>query len=75
LITGIDNPGEDNQPTQGDLGMDPIGRYMMLLASIGAGKELHAIGRQFLIPGVRNILDPFIDEVQIHLGVALKSRA
>lgn len=55
--------------------MDPIGRYMMLLASIGAGKELHSIGRQFLIPGVGNVLHPFIDEVQIHLGVALKSRA
>ncbi len=55
--------------------MDPIGRYMMLLASIGTGKELHPIGRQFLIPGVGNVLNPFIDEVQIHLGVALKSRA
>lgn len=55
--------------------MDPIGRYMMLLASIRAGKELHPIRRQFLIAGIRNVLHTFINEIQIHLGVALKSRA
>lgn len=55
--------------------MDPVGRYMMLLASIRAGKELHPIRCQFLIAGIRNVLHTFINEVQIHLNVALKSRA
>lgn len=55
--------------------MDPVGRYMMLLASIRAGKELHTICCQFLIAGIGNVLHTLINEVQIHLGVALKSRA
>ena len=36
---------------------------MMLLASIGTGKELHTASSQFLITGIMDILHTLVDEV------------
>lgn len=68
-IAPIDDIRQHDKPAQLNTGIERRRRDPLLLTSIGTYEELRAGFRKAEQLLVREILDPFIDQVQIHINI------